>query len=123
MPNIKPCSHWLLAAVVGVAALSSGCALTQQASTSPYHDYSNLNYLPETLSQQLQTASAGQQFVATESPWGGNASIYVQERYFSASGRTCVKLSINASQNNVIACQYQQQWVLNPDILLSASQG
>ena len=132
MPNKKPYSPWHFALVVGVAVLSAGCATTQSASTSPYHDYSNLNYLPAELSNQLQNANVGQQFVAASSPWGNNATVFVQERYFSASGRTCLKLSIAASNvsvdnspaaNTAVACQYQQQWVLNPNILLSASQG
>ncbi|WP_189479249.1 DVU3141 family protein [Alishewanella tabrizica] len=132
MPNFKPRSLWRVAAVVGVTLFVSGCVTTQQITPSPYHDYSNLNYLPAEISNQLQNANVGQQFVAASSPWGNNATVYVQERYFSASGRTCLKLSIAASNvsadnsaaaNNAVACQYQQLWVLNPNILLSASQG
>lgn len=103
--------------------LSTGCVSTQQSVTSPYHDYSNLNYLSAEFSQQLASARVGQQLSAEQSPWGANAQLVVMEKYFAASGRQCLKLQVNSNNQPATVCQHHLGWVLNPEFNIAASQG
>lgn len=103
--------------------LSTGCVSTQQTVTSPYHDYSNLNYLSAEFSQQLASARVGQQLSAEQSPWGANTQLVVMEKYFAASGRQCLKLQVNSNNQPATVCQHHLGWVLNPEFNIAASQG
>ena len=124
MLNIQTGFRWLQVSVLGVAALLSGCVTTQENAVSPYHDYSNVNYLHSELSDKLKNTRPGQSFMVYQSPWGENATILILEHYFAASGRNCAKFSINGSMQIVTACEHNlSQWVLNPDILISSAQG
>ncbi|MCC5450303.1 hypothetical protein LMJ53_00955 [Rheinheimera sp. UJ51] len=123
MPNFQPRLHGQFAALFCVAALSAGCVSTQQATSSPYHDYSNLNLLPSYVSMALQSARVGQQLSLSESPWGGNARLQVLDRYFAASGRNCLKFTVNEEPSVITACQYELQWAVNPEIMSPRSQG
>ena len=103
--------------------LSTGCVSTQQSVTSPYHDYSNLNYLSAEFSQQLASARVGQQLSAEQSPWGANTQLVVMEKYFAASGRQCLKLQVNSNNQPATVCQHHLGWVLNPELTALVSQG
>lgn len=103
--------------------LTTGCVSTQQSVTSPYHDYSNLNYVSAEFSLRLANARVGQQINAEQSPWGANAQLVVMEKYFAASGRNCFKLQVNSSNQLATVCQHNLGWVLNPEFNIAASQG
>jgi hypothetical protein len=103
--------------------LSTGCVSTQQNVTSPYHDYSNLNYLSAEFSQLLVSARVGQQLNVDQSPWGVNTLMVVTEKYFAASGRQCLKLQVSSSNQLATVCQHNLGWVLNPEFNAVASQG
>lgn len=123
MPKSSPIRRLLQLSALGALFTISGCTLTQQPHYSPYYDYTNTNFLPEALALKLHAALPDQQFVIAHSPWGDNAQIRVTDRYFAASGRTCLKLSVNTQYRPAVVCQYNENWVLNPDILSASTQG
>lgn len=104
----------LAAALCSIAV--SGCAQTQySAQGSNPADYSatRITYLPTELSSALQQASAGQQMLLKQSPWGDNVTLNIADSYFSAAGKPCIKASVGASLHTqeLVICQYtQQRW-------------
>nr|WP_298377999.1 DVU3141 family protein [uncultured Halomonas sp.] len=47
-----------------------------------------------TLDQFLETASPGRVIQLQQSPWGSSVEVTAEERYYAASGRTCVHLRV-----------------------------
>ena len=107
MPKTSPIRRLLQLSALGALVTISGCSLTQQNINSPYYDYTNTNFLPLELALKINAALPGQQFTILQSPWGSDAHIRVTERYFAASGRTCLKLQVNKQETPVVVCQYQ----------------
>lgn len=118
-----PYSSHLRPGLILALLLTTGCVSTQQSVTSPYHDYSNLNYLSAEFSLRLAGARVGQQLNAEQSPWGANTQLVVVDRYFAASGRNCLKLQVNQNSQLATVCQHNLGWVLNPELTAIASQG
>lgn len=86
-------SRWL--AVALVLAGASGCATSSQqrldTAASPMNDASPVS---GPLSTFLDSAATGSVTTLATSPWGANVSVHARERYFSASGRRCIRLDV-----------------------------
>ncbi|WP_157958548.1 DVU3141 family protein [Salinicola sp. CPA57] len=86
-------SRWLAVALMLTAA--SGCATSSQqrldTAVAPMNEATPVN---GPLSTFLDSAATGSVATLATSPWGANVSVHARERYFSASGRRCVRLDV-----------------------------
>ena len=86
-------SRWL--AVALTLAAVSGCATSYQqrldTAVVPMDDATPVN---AELATFLDSAATGSVTTLATSPWGANVAIHARERYFSASGRRCVRLDV-----------------------------
>lgn len=92
--------------------LVTSCATTPFSSASSNDDYLHkVSYLPENISNFLKDATAGQSFFMERGPQGGDAQVQVLERYFSASGRTCLSVLVETNQSvqPMLFCQYDSE--------------
>ncbi|WP_189443137.1 DVU3141 family protein, partial [Salinicola rhizosphaerae] len=59
----------------------------------------------------LDNAATGSTTTLQQTPWGANVSVQVRERYFAASGRSCIRLDVARNvapaslPSGEIACQ------------------
>lgn len=107
-----------MAVIMGVLLLN-GCsqltAPTQKpaASTAPY------TLLNSESSALLANARAGEQLTLPQSPWGAQVNLQILERYFAASGRTCLQalVEVGAKPPVVVICQYAETgWGASRDL-------
>ncbi len=92
--RVDGASRWLALALV-VAAMS-GCATSSQqrfgdGAVMPMNDATPVN---GPLATFLDSAATGSVANLATTPWGPNVSIHARERYFSASGRRCIRLDV-----------------------------
>lgn len=106
----------LLAAVCFTALGMSGCAQLQ--STGSHNNWVSAGQKatdvdPE-LHQFLQNAAELSSAFFEQTPWGNQAEVTLQSRYFSGSGRECVRLQVvpaAVEAKPAVACQQKGQWV------------
>lgn len=113
-----------LCSLTGVAYLT-GCASSQQQASASSINQQPAQLLSVAMSQQLTNAKPGQQVKIQESPWGSDTQLQITERYFAASGRTCLKFTVHQAGHFHIACSdksAQGQWFLNPNIFTATFQ-
>jgi hypothetical protein len=104
-------------------SLISGCANTSQQTNHSFANDTNLQFLATSFAAQIERSMVGTSFTVSESPWGASTQVKVIERYFAASGRTCVKLNVSDKGLVRVVCQYGQQWALNPELPQMNAQG
>ena len=104
----------LLASLVCVGTLA-GCV--QPANLQPQWQSANTTSAklvsPE-LDQFLSNATAQSTAFFEQTPWGHQAEVLVQERYFSGSGHDCLRLQVTPAAvptQVAIACDQNGQWV------------
>jgi hypothetical protein len=101
------------------ATVLTGCASSQQQASLNSINQQPAQLLSVAMSQQLTNAKPGQQLIIQESPWGADTQLQITERYFAASGRTCLKFTVHQTGHFHIACSDKSargQWFLNPNI-------
>lgn len=87
-------SRWLALALM--LAAMSGCATSSQqrlddAAVMPMNDATPIT---GPLATFLDGAATGSVTTLATTPWGANVSVHARERYFSASGRRCIRLDV-----------------------------
>ncbi len=106
-------------AAAGLVLLAAGCSTIASTDNTQHHNqwaYTSaaIAYLPATASAQLGDARPGSRIVIEESPWGKHATVFVQDRFFAASGKPCLAATIETSASQPIAanlCEYaDQRW-------------
>jgi len=86
-------SRWL--AVALTIAATSGCATSyQQRLDTAVGPMNGATPVSGPLSTFLDNAATGSVVTLATSPWGPGVSIHARERYFSASGRHCIRLDV-----------------------------
>ncbi|MFL1455774.1 DVU3141 family protein [Marinobacter sp. GN3S48] len=82
----------------------SGCA-SYPGGISPEDSFqtwtsrgSTVTYLPTDITPMLEKASVGENIVLGDTPWGKQARLTVNNRYFAASGKRCLGATLEASQ-------------------------
>ncbi|NWO04306.1 MAG: hypothetical protein HLX50_00950 [Alteromonadaceae bacterium] len=108
--------RWL--AALAVAGLLAGCASTAQQQTTPAEQWhsttSESSQLPQNIQAFLQQAPEQGTAVFEQSPWGKQAELRIESRYFAGSGRECVRLHVAPASKRgqaAIACKQNSQWV------------
>lgn len=123
MPRLNLLRNMTMLGVFACTTYLTGCAQSPQVYDDVSKQAEPVQWLPAPLATQLNEASVGSEFFATQSPWGPSAKVSVLSRYFAASGLTCLKLQVNNLSNPSTVCRnQQQQWLLNPEILLTVTQ-
>jgi hypothetical protein len=107
---------------IAFASVVSACAHTPGARSSNQWQSTaavSSSMQPE-LQQFLQNASGQSTDFFELTPWGENAEVTVQSRYYAGSGRECLRLQVTPETNSIratnsqiaIACkQNNRQWV------------
>ncbi|MDR7119287.1 DVU3141 family protein [Rheinheimera soli] len=94
--------------------LVASCATTPFSSVPSNDSYQHkVSYLPANISNFLQKATAGQSFFLEQGSLGYNANVQVLDSYFSAAGRPCLSVLVEADlvTQPMIFCQYEpQRW-------------
>ena len=98
---------FLLAALVG-------CAAQGTAGNTNVAAMQGATPAGPALSTFLDNAIPGSVIQVAQSPWGPDVGIMVLERYFAASGRTCIQLNVLGStptslRQTRLACQVDGQ--------------
>jgi hypothetical protein len=105
----------LLAALACVGVLA-GCAQSGSVSQAQWQAPATTSaaaMAPE-LHQFLSNATAQSTAFFEQTPWGHQAEVLVHERYFSGSGRECLRLQVTPAAvptQVAIACGQNGQWV------------
>lgn len=107
------------AGALAAALLLAGCAQSPFNSSAQEQDYilsgdSAKPIQSDTLNGFLDQSPGNSAVTAAQSPWGRNAEVVAEARYFAASGRECRKLRIvTASQQTrrALVCRGDNSWV------------
>lgn len=114
LSRAKPCRR-LLSAISLVAAVS-GCTLPLRPAPEAHGGAASSSgiQLDAALGAFLADAPVGAALALTDSPWGSNVEILVEDAYLSASGRECRKLKVlragAGGSSREVACQNAQGW-------------
>ena len=120
--------HWIRTSVICVAMLVlAGCTTLQQGLSDLQAAGAQPSNSPQTAPWQAFVAKApvgsSQSFAKT--PWGTELSLTLTERYFSATGKDCVRLKISPATPaaaSAIACGKNGQWQ-RIDLIGTAGEG
>ena len=114
IPCIKIIPRWL--AALACAGVLTGCA--QMPSAQPASQWQSPDIIPSSIQPELQQflRDANEQNVAIfdQTPWGKQAEVTIQNRYYAGSGRQCLRLQVAPAALGAriaIACQQNDQWV------------
>lgn len=92
-----------LSVLLGAAACS-----TTPGSNSGWHSAENINYLTPKSTEKVKFAETGEVLNVVDTS-SHEYELQVKERYFSASGKDCVKAQ--TTQNALIICEYgKNRW-------------
>lgn len=104
-----------LLAVSVCLGLLAGCAHQASAPTETQWASNPNSYLA--LGQDMQSFLAGAQIQSVayfaQSPWGEQIDVTVQDRYFSGSGRECLRLELKPQAMTTriaLVCEQNGQW-------------
>lgn len=104
---------WPTAIVLLSSVLLTGCAqmpTVMQGAEQRTAQAENGLAVSEELAEFLaQAPEQGVEFFS-QTPWGADKEIHIQQRYFAASGRDCVKLAVDTQQEIQRVCQSGQGW-------------
>ena len=107
---------WLMA--MAMAGLLTGCASTagqNHRSAQQWHSTTNENgHIPQNIQTFLSEGAEQSAAVFKQTPWGKQAELRIESRYFAGSGRQCVRLNVapvGESPKTAIACNQNRQWV------------
>jgi hypothetical protein len=118
--NITP--RWL--AVLACAGVLTGCA--QMPNAQPTSQWQSTDAIFSSIQPELQqflgqagaqnAGAPGGQSTAmfAQTPWGKQAEVTIQNRYYAGSGRQCLRLQVAPAASGAriaIACQQNDQWV------------
>jgi len=118
--NITP--RWL--AALACAGVLSGCA--QMPNAQPTSQWQSPSIISSSIQPELQqflgqagaqnAGGPGGQSTAmfAQTPWGKQAEVTIQSRYYAGSGRQCLRLLVAPAALGAriaIACQQNDQWV------------
>jgi len=108
--------RWLIA--LGLAGLLTGCASTADQydrSADQWHSTASENgQIPQNIQAFLHKGAEQSNAVFEQTPWGEQAELRIESRYFAGSGRQCVRLHVAPAGEpgqTAIACQHNRQWV------------
>lgn len=86
-----------------------GCSISP--TQAPSNSIMTTTSLPSLVNSQLAGVDVGQHIEFAESPWGVNVRLDIEERFFAASGRLCLRGKVN--QQLVLLCQqHGHRWVV-----------
>ena len=114
LPTFSP--RWL--AALALAGVLTGCAHTPGSnarSGDQWHSTTTQNsQIPANVQAFLRKGTEQSTAVFEQTPWGGQAELRIESRYFAGSGRECVRLHVapaGGSSKTAIACNQNNQWV------------